>query len=131
MFPHALLDPISLVTVRTEESFIRLWSPCTMCHLLVLLQDGWTSIGLLADITLMPLSLLTGLLMLPQHLPGRQRLVALATWVPCALVHIHMPPHPVCCFENLMANGALLLIPAHSGQGVGHSLIWSTCSSWS
>ena len=65
MLPHVLLHPVSLVTMRAEESFIRLWSSCAMCHLLVLLQDGLTSIGLLADITVMSLPLLTGLLMLP------------------------------------------------------------------
>ena len=131
MFPNALLDSISLVTVREEEGFIRLWSPCTMCHLLVLLQDGLASIGLLADITFMPLSLLTGLLMLSQHLPGGQRLMTLAAWIPSTLVHIHVPPHPMHYFENLVTNRVLLLIPAHSGQGVRNSLTWSTCSSWS
>ena len=65
MLPHALLHPISLVTVRAEESLIRLWSPNAMCHLLVLFQDGSTSIGPLADIAVIPLPLFTGLLMLP------------------------------------------------------------------
>ena len=71
MFMHALLHPVLFVAMRTEESLIKLWSIWTMRHPLVLFKDGQTCIQLVAHITLMPLALLTGLLMLAQHLSGR------------------------------------------------------------
>ena len=77
----------------------------------------------------MSLALLAGLLVLPQHLSGKQRFVAFTTWVAHTLMHIHVLPHPVCCFEDLMAHRTLLIIPTHCRQGVGHSLSWCASSS--
>ena len=71
MFMHALPHPVLFVAMRAEESFIWLWSIWTMRHPLVLFKDGLAGIRLVAHITFMPLALLTGLLMLPQHLSGR------------------------------------------------------------
>ena len=76
----------------------------------------------------MPFALLAGLLMLPQHLPGGQRFMTFAARVSHTLMHIHVLPHPVCCFKYLVAYRTFGVISTHSRQAVGHGLCGGTNS---
>ena len=112
--------------MRTTVHLIMLRS---MGHLFVLFQDGQTSIQLVTHLAFMPFALLAGLLMLLQHLLGGQRFKTLAARVSHTLMHIHVPPHPVCSFKHLVAHRTFGVISTHSRQAVRYGLCGGTSSS--